>query len=56
MRGTFSICYEDQERVRPMLRRAALSEMVVPYGDPSPSHCRQNAFDVGEYGVGWVAT
>jgi len=29
--------------------------MVVPYGDSSPSHNRQNAFDVGEYGVGWLA-
>jgi primary-amine oxidase len=51
----YHITYEDDGRVRPILRRAALSEMVVPYGDPSPSHCRQNAFDVGEYGVGWLA-
>ena len=40
---------------RPILRRAALAEMVVPYGDPHPSHARQNAFDVGEYGMGWLA-
>lgn len=51
----YHIYYEDQGRMRPILRRAALSEMVVPYGDPSPSHSRQNAFDVGEYGVGWLA-
>lgn len=49
------VFYNDQGRERPILRRAALSEMVVPYGDPSPSHSRQNAFDVGEYGVGWLA-
>jgi primary-amine oxidase len=49
------VYYNDQGRERPILRRAALSEMVVPYGDPSPSHGRQNAFDVGEYGVGWLA-
>lgn len=40
---------------RPLLRSVRLAEMVVPYGDPSPDHCFQNAFDVGEYGVGWLA-
>jgi primary-amine oxidase len=38
---------------RPIMYRASLSEMVVPYGDPSPSQARKNAFDVGEYGVGY---
>lgn len=40
---------------RPLFRSLRLAEMVVPYGDPHPSHSRQNAFDVGEYGVGWLA-
>lgn len=40
---------------RPLFRSVRLSEMVVPYGDPSLDHCFQNAFDVGEYGVGWLA-
>ena len=40
---------------RPLFRSVRLTEMVVPYGDPSPDHCFQNAFDVGEYGVGWLA-
>jgi primary-amine oxidase len=51
----YDVCWNDQGRLRPILYRAALSEMVVPYGDASPSHARQNAFDVGEYGVGWLA-
>lgn len=51
----YEVGFKDHGRVRPILRRAGLSEMVVPYGDPSPSHGRQNAFDVGEYGVGWLA-
>lgn len=51
----YNIFYRDGDRERPILRRAALAEMVVPYGDPHPSHARQNAFDVGEYGVGWLA-
>lgn len=32
--------------------RASLSEMVVPYGNPSPPHYRKNAFDVGEDAIG----
>ena len=32
---------------------ASLSEMVVPYGDTAPQQRRKNAFDVGEYGVGY---
>lgn len=50
-----TVGYEDGGRVRPILHRAALSEMVVPYGDPHPSHNRKNAFDVGEYGIGLMA-
>jgi primary-amine oxidase len=40
---------------RPLFRSLRLAEMVVPYGDPALDHCFQNAFDVGEYGVGWLA-
>jgi primary-amine oxidase len=47
--------YHDGGRLRPILYRASLSEMVVPYGDPSPMHYFKNAFDAGENGVG-VAT
>jgi len=50
-----TIGYEDGGRIRPVVYRAALSEMVVPYGDPHPSHNRKNAFDVGEYGIGLLA-
>jgi primary-amine oxidase len=50
-----TVGYEDGGRIRPVLYRAALSEMVVPYGDPHPSHNRKNAFDVGEYGIGLMA-
>ncbi len=50
-----TVGYEDQGRIRPILYRASLAEMVVPYGDPGPNHYRKNAFDVGEYGVGMLA-
>lgn len=37
---------------RPVLYRASLAEMVVPYGSPENGHFRKNVFDVGEYGLG----
>jgi primary-amine oxidase len=48
--------YRDRGRLRPILYRASLSEMVVPYGDPSPTHYFKNAFDAGENGVGIAAS
>ena len=47
--------YTDQGKKRPILYRASLTEMVVPYGDPRPTQARKNAFDVGEYGMGMGA-
>ena len=49
------IGYEDGGRVRPIIERASLSEMYVPYGDPAPTHAFKNVFDMGEYGLGWLA-
>jgi primary-amine oxidase len=40
---------------RPIIYRASLAEMFVPYGDPAPTHRFKNVFDMGEYGVGWLA-
>ncbi|MEM9099742.1 MAG: primary-amine oxidase [Pseudomonadota bacterium] len=37
---------------RPVLYRASIAEMVVPYGSPDGRHPRKNVFDIGEYGVG----
>ena len=51
----YTVGYEDGGRLRPIIYRASLSDMVVPYGDPRPHHYRKNAFDVGEYGVGTLA-
>ncbi len=47
-----TISYKDQGRKRPIIYRASLAEMVVPYGDPAERNYRKNAFDVGEYGIG----
>jgi primary-amine oxidase len=47
--------YDDNGKTRSILYRASLTEMVVPYGDPSNTQYRKNAFDVGEYGMGMCA-
>ncbi|MCY7284758.1 MAG: primary-amine oxidase [Cyanobacteria bacterium CAN_BIN43] len=51
----YNVGYEDEGKLRPILYRASLSEMVVPYGDPRVQHFRKNAFDLGEHGVGMLA-
>lgn len=50
-----TVTYTDAGEVRPVLYRASLAEMTVPYGDPSITQARKNAFDVGEYGLGMLA-
>jgi primary-amine oxidase len=50
-----TVGFQDGGRLRPILYRASLSEMVVPYGDPAPTHARKCAFDVGEYQIGTLA-
>ena len=37
---------------RSIIHRASLSEMFVPYGDPSPTQYRKLVLDEGEYGIG----
>jgi primary-amine oxidase len=46
------ISWRDGDRVRPIVYRASLAEMVVPYADPSPVRFWQSYFDVGEYLLG----
>ena len=50
-----TVTYEDGGRERPILYRASVADMVVPYGDPRPTYFHRNAFDVGEYGIGNLA-
>ncbi|TML59148.1 MAG: primary-amine oxidase, partial [Actinobacteria bacterium] len=50
-----TVGYDDGGRVRPILHRASVNEMVVPYGDPGPMHGWKNAFDAGEWGLGRMA-
>lgn len=50
-----AIGYDDGGTLRPILYRASLSEMLVPYGDPGAAWHWRNAFDQGEYGLGQFA-
>jgi primary-amine oxidase len=51
----YTIGYEDGGVLRPIIYRASLAEMFIPYGDPAPTHHRKNVFDMGEYGVGLLS-
>ncbi|MDX6354415.1 MAG: primary-amine oxidase, partial [Streptomyces sp.] len=50
-----NIAIDDNGRQRPVLYRASIAEMMVPYGDPSPQRWFQNFFDCGEYLLGGFA-
>ncbi|KAI1111449.1 peroxisomal copper amine oxidase [Nemania sp. NC0429] len=50
-----NITYNDKGNVRPIFYRLSLAEMVVPYGNPEYPHHRKHAFDLGEYGAGYMA-
>jgi primary-amine oxidase len=41
---------------RPVAHRLSFAEMVVPYRDPTNEHYRRTAFDVGEWGLGFMTT
>lgn len=51
-----TIGYDDGGRLRPILYRGSLSEMAVPYGDADRNWRWRSAFDVGEYGMGRLAS
>lgn len=44
--------YVDQGRVRRIMHRASISEVVVLSADPSPAFFRRHRFEAGEFGLG----
>ena len=48
--------FRDGGRLRPVANRLSFAEMVVPYRDASPDHYRRTAFDIGEWGLGFMTT
>ncbi len=49
------VAYDDDGRKRSIIHRASVTEMVVPYADPTANHYWKSAFDAGEYGLGRLA-
>jgi primary-amine oxidase len=43
-------------RLRPVAHRLSFAEMIVPYRDPTADHYRRTAFDIGEWGLGFMTT
>jgi len=41
---------------RSIAHRISFAEMVVPYRDPTPDHVRRTAYDIGEWGLGFMTT
>ena len=51
-----TISYRDGDRTRSVAHRISLAEMIVPYRDSSEDHYRRTAFDIGEWGLGFMTT
>ncbi len=51
-----SVTYTDAGRERSVAHRMSFAEMVVPYRDHCEDHYRRTAFDIGEWGLGFMTT
>jgi len=49
------ISFRDGDRERPIIYRASVTDMIVPYADPTANHFWKSVFDAGEYGLGKLA-
>jgi primary-amine oxidase len=49
-----NVTFNDKGLERDTFWRLSLAEMVVPYGNPEHPHQRKHAFDLGEYGGGYM--
>jgi primary-amine oxidase len=49
------LSWDDGKHARPIIYRASVTEMCVPYSDPTTNHYWKSAFDAGEYGLGKLA-
>ena len=52
----YQVAYDDHGVRRDIAYRMSLAEMVVPYRDPTFDHYRRTAFDIGEWGLGFMTT
>lgn len=51
-----TVRYRDGDVDRSVAHRMSFAEMVVPYRDSSVDHYRRTAFDIGEWGLGFMTT
>lgn len=51
-----TVRYRDGDRERSIAHRMSFAEMIVPYRDSSVDHYRRTAFDIGEWGLGFMTT
>jgi len=51
-----TVGFRDNGRLRPVAHRMSFAEMIVPYRDATPDHYRRTAFDIGEWGLGFMTT
>jgi primary-amine oxidase len=51
-----TVGFADGGRLRPVAHRMSFAEMIVPYRDATPDHYRRTAFDIGEWGLGFMTT
>ncbi|WP_329476370.1 primary-amine oxidase [Kribbella sp. NBC_01484] len=52
----YQVTYDDHGTTRDIAYRMSFTEMVVPYRDASFDHYRRTAFDIGEWGLGFMTT
>ena len=52
----YQVAFDDQGTKRDIAYRMSFAEMVVPYRDPGFDHYRRTAFDIGEWGLGYMTT
>jgi len=51
-----TVGFNDGGRLRPIAHRLSFAEMIVPYRDATADHYRRTAFDIGEWGLGFMTT
>jgi primary-amine oxidase len=52
----YQVAFDDHGTRREIAYRMSFAEMVVPYRDPGFDHYRRTAFDIGEWGLGFMTT
>ncbi|MDR2321559.1 MAG: primary-amine oxidase [Microbacterium sp.] len=52
----YQVGFDDQGTRREVAYRLSFAEMIVPYRDSSFDHYRRTAFDIGEWGLGYMCT